>query len=318
MAFSRDLRDCGIWNCNRCTRGCGNFQEVSTTPFSRAHAFCSSRSALIRVLFTVISNTESLLNGLAAIDDHGAADDEASPIRTEPDDGIGDLFWPPHPSDWFLRDHPRALLIGAAGEAIHHRRVDIARANDVNANILRGVIEGRRPGEADHAVFCSGISWAAFDSDDAGTRGGVDDRAASLLEHEGDLVLHAQEYAAEVDVDDPFPLLQVVVRGRSGLPWLNACVIEGKIQASESFDGLIQSRLQVLDACYVAPDGERPPALFLDHAERFSIPIFGNVGYYHTRSLACERQSRSPPDAVPSTSHECDLSLEISFSVRIH
>src|SRR5205085_7315917 len=105
---------------------------------------------------------------------------------------------------------------------------------------------------------------------------------------------------------------------RSGLPRLNSCVIEGEIQAPESFDSLVQSRRQTLDARYVAPDGERPPALFLDHAGCFSIPSFGNVGYHHTRSLACERQSRRAPDAVPSTSHECDLSLEISFSVRIH
>src|SRR5439155_24551175 len=46
-AFSTDLRNCGVRDSNRCTGGCGNFQEVSTTPFSRTHAFCSSRSAFI-------------------------------------------------------------------------------------------------------------------------------------------------------------------------------------------------------------------------------------------------------------------------------
>src|SRR6266496_2327058 len=110
-----------------------------------------------------------LLNGLAAVDDHRAADDKACGIRTQPEDRIGNLFGASHPSDWLLRDHSRPPLRSPAGEATHHRSIDIAGANGVDANVLRRVVEGRGPGEADHAVLRRSVGWAAFDSDDPGT-----------------------------------------------------------------------------------------------------------------------------------------------------
>src|SRR5438034_4579268 len=113
------------------------------------------------------------------------SDDEGSRVRTEPDDGIGDLFGPAHPSDRLLRDDPRPPRRGAAGEASHHRGIDVPGADGVDADVRRRVVEGRRPGEADHAVFRGGVRGVAFDADDPGTRGGVDDRAAPLLEHQG-------------------------------------------------------------------------------------------------------------------------------------
>jgi hypothetical protein len=72
-----------------------------------------------------------------------------------------------------------------AGEAIHHRRIDIARANGVHANVLRGVVEGGRAGEADHSVFRRGVRRAALDADDASTRGRVHDGSAPCLSISG-------------------------------------------------------------------------------------------------------------------------------------
>ena len=82
-------------------------------------------------------------------------------------------------------------------------------------------------------MFRSGVRRAALDADDPCARGRVDDRAASLLEDQRDLVLHAQEDAAQVDVDDPVPLLLVVVGGRSRLLRLDAGVVEGEVQPPE-------------------------------------------------------------------------------------
>lgn len=39
---------------------------------------------------------------LAAVDDHGVSNDEGGRIRTQPNDGRGDLLGLAHPSDWFL------------------------------------------------------------------------------------------------------------------------------------------------------------------------------------------------------------------------
>ncbi len=255
---------------------------------------------------------------MAAVDDHGVADHEGGRVRAQPDDGRGDLLGLAHPPDRLLRDHLRAPFGRAPGEAIHHRRVDVAGADGVDADVLRGVVEGRRLGEADHAVLRGGVRGAALDADDPCARGRVDDRAAALLEDQRNLVLHAQEDAAEVDVDDPVPLLLVVLRGRSRLPRLDARVVEGEVQPPESLNGLGQGRLHVLGPRHVAPDGERPPALLLDQAGRLLVALLGHVGGHHAGPLAGERQRRRAADAARGPGHERDLSRETPVPVRRH
>jgi hypothetical protein len=50
-----------------------------------------------------------------------------------------------------------------------------------------------------------------------------------LLQHQGDLVLHAQEHAAEFDVDDPVPLLcREIGRRRDRL--FDTGVVEGDVE----------------------------------------------------------------------------------------
>ena len=87
--------------------------------------------------------------------------------------------------------------------------------------MLRGAVRGR-----------------PLEAFDPGARGGVHDRAASLLEHQGDLVLHAQEHTAEVDVDDSVPLLfrEVCYRRRRVF---DTRVVEGEIEAPEGLDGRV-------------------------------------------------------------------------------
>jgi hypothetical protein len=53
-----------------------------------------------------------------------------------------------------------------------------------------------------------------------------------LLEHERDLVFHAEEDATEVDVDDPVPLLLGDVGGRRDR-LLDAGVVEGDVESPE-------------------------------------------------------------------------------------
>src|SRR5688572_5220863 len=54
----------------------------------------------------------------------------------------------------------------------------------VDADVGCRVVERRRLGEADHAVFGGDVGGSAGKALDAGARGGVDDRAAALLEHQ--------------------------------------------------------------------------------------------------------------------------------------
>src|SRR5207244_2911845 len=81
---------------------------------------------------------------------------------------------------------------------------------------------------------------------------------------------------------------------------------------------LSNSGPHVLAPRHVAPDGERPPALFLDHAGRFLVALFRHVGDHHAGTLASERQRRCTADAARGPGHERDLSCEVCSSVRIH
>src|SRR4051812_14769506 len=80
------------------------------------------------------------------------------------------------------------------------------------------------------------------------------DRAASGLEHQRDLVFHAQEDTPEIDIDDSVPLFLVVVRDRSRLFRLDPRVVEGGIEPPKGFHGLVQSRLHLVSAPHIASD----------------------------------------------------------------
>src|SRR5213082_2821273 len=86
----------------------------------------------------------SSLHRLATVDDQCMADDEASRIRTQPEDRGGNLVRPSHPSDWFLGDHFRAAFGRAASKAIHHWGGDVAGTDGVDADVLGRVVERGR------------------------------------------------------------------------------------------------------------------------------------------------------------------------------
>src|SRR5829696_10257922 len=64
------------------------------------------------------------LHRLAAVGDHRVPDDEGGHVRTQPQDGRGDLLGRSHPADRLLRDHRCAPLWGAPAEPLHHLGVD--------------------------------------------------------------------------------------------------------------------------------------------------------------------------------------------------
>src|SRR4051794_16909942 len=103
-------------------------------------------------------------------------------------------------------------------------------------------------------------------------------------------MLHAQEHAAEIDVDYPAPLLLVILRSGCWLLWLNTSVVEGEVQLSERFDGSVHCRLHILQPRHVAPDRQRAASLLLDEAQRFLVTVLGYIGKYHVRTFTREGQ----------------------------
>src|SRR5947209_13846843 len=126
------------------------------------------------------------LHRLAAVNHHRGSGDEGSRIRTQPQDGRGDLLRLAGPAYWLGRSRARELpllpLRGAPAEAIHHWRVDDAGAHDIDADVLRGVVEGRRLRQADHTVFLRDVRRLILEALDPGARGRVHDCDAPLLE----------------------------------------------------------------------------------------------------------------------------------------
>jgi hypothetical protein len=116
-------------------------------------------------------------------------------------------------------------------------------------------------------------------------------------------VLHAQEHAAKVDVEDSIPLLFVVIRGRRRLPRFDARVVEGEVQTAEPLSGLREGRVDVLGTGDVTPDGKRPPALRFDQAGRLPVALLGHVGGDHARPFGGESRAaaRPMPLAAPVT-----------------
>ncbi len=79
-----------------------------------------------------------------------------------------------------------------------------------------------------------------------------------------------------------------------------------------------QRGLYVLGPRHVAPDGERPAAGLFDHAGRFLIALFPNIGDHHAGALAGERQRRGAADAVRCSGHERDFTRVAPVLVRCH
>src|SRR5215207_1787518 len=96
------------------------------------------------------------------------SDDEGRRVRTQPDDRVGNLLGPAHSSDRLLRGDLLPSFGSAVGEAVHHRGGDVSGGDGVDADVLRGVVERRRPGQPDYAVLRGGVRTSPLDAYDPG------------------------------------------------------------------------------------------------------------------------------------------------------
>jgi hypothetical protein len=141
--------------------------------------------------------------------------------------------------------------------------------------------------------------------------------APPLLQQQRNLVLHAQEDSTEVDVDDSVPLLRSKISR-----WLNrlfdAGVVEGEVEATECFHGLVQGGLNILHSRHVALNRQCSPARFFDQAGRLPVPLFRDIGDQHTRALAGKRQRGRTTNAVRCSGDKRHLSCIVSVLIGCH
>ena len=139
------------------------------------------------------------------------------------------------------RDHLCAAFGGAAGEALHHRGVDDAGADGVDADVRCRVVERGRLGQADDAVLGGDVGGAAGEALDAGARGGVDDRAAALSSISG--------ISCFMHRNTPRRLMAMmrshsssVISAVGLVACLDAGVVEGDVEAPERLDRRLAAR----------------------------------------------------------------------------
>ena len=147
--------------------------------------------------------------------------------------------------------------------------------------------------------------------------GGVHDRPTPLLEQQRNLVLHAQEHATEVDIDDPVPVCFRELGHRLNRLF-DAGVVEGEVEAPERLDGPVQRTFHLFGPCHVAPDAERAPAVFFDQARGFPEVRFRNVGHRHVSAYARKGQRRRAANAAPGPGDKSHFASEGSVPIQGH
>ena len=144
----------------------------------------------------------------------------------------------------------------AAGDHLgDHRRVEGAGADGVDAHAAGRVFEGGAAGQADDAVLGGVVGGPAGEADETAEGGAVHDRAAALVAHRSQLVLHGCPHATEVDGVDPVEQLGRFVGGVGG--WgLDAGVVERHVEPTERGDGALDHRGDLVLVGHVAGHAE--------------------------------------------------------------
>ena len=98
-------------------------------------------------------------------------------------------------------------------ERMDHPRVDRAGADRVDPDALAGDLAGGGLGQPDHRMLRGDIGRHAGGRDQPGDRGGVDDRAPLLLQHDRQHVAQPEKHALDVDRRSPASNIVLVIFG---------------------------------------------------------------------------------------------------------
>jgi hypothetical protein len=158
-------------------------------------------------------------------------------------------------------------------------------------------------------VLGSGIGGTARHAADAGARRGIHHHAAALAHHLRDLVLHADEGAAQVNVEDAIPLLQLDFVKRRRLV-LDAGVVECAVDAAVGFDCLCDCSLDFFRLRHITGDRQHFGACRLHVLCGLLQRRLAPVRDHDARSFGRERDSGRAADAAGGSGDECSLAFK--------
>src|SRR6516164_87527 len=195
------------------------------------------------------------MSRVSAVDSERVSNHETRAGAAKPQDGGSDRLGRDEAADGLLlRDFFHGFrLLGDHGG--NHRRVDGTRTDRVDTNAARRIFKGSALGESNHAMFGGMVDGAAGDADETSDRRIVHDRAALLLAHLLQLILHTEPHALEIDGIYAVELFAGCVGGFNSKA-LHTSIVEGGIQPSEGRDGLFYHLLHLDFISDIASNGD--------------------------------------------------------------
>ena len=204
------------------------------------------------------------------------------------------------------RDRRHRVFVEVLGE---ERGSDEARTDRVHPDAFRSVLQCGVLGQAEDAVLGCDIGDRARESHGAEDRRHVDDRAAAVASHRGDLRASAEEDAVEVDRHHGSPSIQgILAGGRLRAP--DPGVVHPDVETSELVDGRCDHRLDRLRIGDVGLVRRRATPRRFD---RGRDPLGGvgiQIGDEHRGASFGHRLGASFTDARPTAGDDPNLPFE--------
>jgi hypothetical protein len=210
-----------------------------------------------------------------------------------------------------------ANFVLAFDQLQEHRRLGRAGRDDVDADAAMADLCRGCTGDADDTVLRTNIFDHVGKAGDARNRRGVDDRAAAVVEHVADLVLHAQEHAGHVNRNAALPLIDRVISKRR-LTGLEAGIVERRVQAAEGVDRGLDHRLDLGFAADVGPLEHGLAARRLDFLDQIGARGLVEVGDHHARATLGAEQRGRLAHAAGAAGDKHDLSSHVDFLKTLH
>ena len=255
------------------------------------------------------SVSRTLLHDQTAIDRHGVAGDERGRVRAQPHHGFGDFLGLAGPANRMDGDKAFHHAWITARQTLDHGGFDDPRAHGVDPNTGLGVFQGGGFAQADHAVLAGHIGRHARSADQAGSRGGVDDGSAALLEHGRDFILHAQPHPGQIDPNNAVPV-RLGVLGRIADRPLNAGIIMGTVEPAIGVESKADHGLDFGRPGHVGFDAAGLAARFLDESHRLLGLVFNHVGDHDLRPFPGKGQRRGSADPGAAAGDQRDFSAQ--------
>jgi hypothetical protein len=150
---------------------------------------------------------------MPTIDGHGMPCHKRGCIGAEPHHRFRDFFWCADSSHGFT-GNDACPPFGIAQASFGHRCLDHPWADAIDPNPLLRILQRRCFGQPHHPMLTRHIGGKSSATDQPCHGSRIDNGSASLTEHLGNFISHAEPDACQVDRDDLMPRVFGILGGQ--------------------------------------------------------------------------------------------------------